>query len=755
MKKAILAFVFGVTFLMLSPFQAEAEQHDLYFKVIKDVNAYDNRTGTLISIGVVEENTVLQMRSMEGNWVSFYVGEDYYYLHKSGVEILNEPDDAAKFSETPNYHIYIKNTRNINIYEGTNKDKVNFVLFPRDSLPVLRENGGFIEVLIGSRVGYIDKTEVEYVFTNKTQYYKGKIDELPYYDNSSRKLVEVGKLSKGFVFKRVGEYGANWHEVEIGGKKRFIAKHQTEPATSDGRNRDWDRKTSSILTLKDSTIVYENTNGKLVPLAKINGQEKIFSSSPIGSNWYEVIVSGRVGFVYHTAVKLEFTSTHHYFEAIMDGVPLYDNSNGKLIPVGHIKSGTTFKRLKEYSANWHEIEIGGVKRYVAKYATMPSRVDQSANQAKGAYLTKITLLKDYEVVENRNGKLVPILTLKKGETLSSNSSLGSNWYRVVVSGREGFIYHSAVTAVPLPRDVVNPYQTYTYEQMVNDISTLAKMYPHIISTQVIGKSVDGRDLIAVRLGKGSKEITVNGSHHAREHMTTNVLMEMIDQYAYAYEKNSSFSNFNVRSVLDQVSIWFVPMVNPDGVTLVQKGHQSAKNPANVLKINGGSTDFSAWKANIRGVDLNRQYDASWANIVGNPGKPSSQNYKGPYPFSEPETQAMKNFVLAHSFQVGIAYHSSGEIIYWNFKQTGSQLTRDFQLSNKISKLTGYSLVPAVKNPSGGGFTDWFIETQKKSAFTPEISPYVGNRPVPISNFTDVWNRNKAVVMMLADYASKQ
>ena len=54
-------------------------------------------------------------------------------------------------------------------------------------------------------------------------------------------------------------------------------------------------------------------------------------------------------------------------------------------------------------------------------------------------------------------------------------------------------------------------------------------------------------------------------------MTTNVLMEMIDTYTESYRKKSTFAGYNVKSTLDKTSIWFVPMMNPDGVTLVQKG----------------------------------------------------------------------------------------------------------------------------------------------------------------------------------------
>ena len=86
--------------------------------------------------------------------------------------------------------------------------------------------------------------------------------------------------------------------------------------------------------------------------------------------------------------------------------------------------------------------------------------------------------------------------------------------------------------------VVNPNQTYTYTKMVTDIKKLEKAYPELIDTEVIGKSEYGRDIYAVSLGKGDATVFINGSHHAREWITTNVNMNMIDKYANAYEKRA-------------------------------------------------------------------------------------------------------------------------------------------------------------------------------------------------------------------------
>src|SRR5690606_4848826 len=138
--------------------------------------------------------------------------------------------------------------------------------------------------------------------------------------------------------------------------------------------------------------------------------------------------------------------------------------------------------------------------------------------------------------------------------------------------------------------------------------------------KIVGKSEYGRDIYAVSLGKGEATSFINGSHHAREWLTTNLNMNMIDEYASAYRKNNSIDGFNVRRILNDTTIWFIPMVNPDGVILQQEGLQAyPKSMHNsLIAMNKGSRNFTRWKANIKGIDLNRQYDAGWSTIRNSP-----------------------------------------------------------------------------------------------------------------------------------------
>ncbi|MGE8205865.1 M14 family zinc carboxypeptidase [Heyndrickxia sp. NPDC080065] len=301
--------------------------------------------------------------------------------------------------------------------------------------------------------------------------------------------------------------------------------------------------------------------------------------------------------------------------------------------------------------------------------------------------------------------------------------------------------------------VLNPNKMNTYEQLSKDVKLLSQKYPSIISVRSIGKTPYGRTIWAVKLGKGDATLLINAAHHAREWPTTNLTMKMIEQYANAYMKNTNISGYSVRNVLNQTSIWFVPMVNPDGVTLQQKGVNAfpQKVRKSLIAMNDGSTNFKRWKANAQGIDLNRQYPGGW--YKSSIKHSWYMNYSGTRPLQAPEAKAMYDFTMWVNPETEVSYHSSGHILYWGYKQTGSQYKRDLSIANKLHNITGYKIVKPTPNQKGGGFTDWFTYTLKKPGFTPEISSIVNNSNPPLSIMGDEWNRNKKVGLYLASLSS--
>ena len=305
------------------------------------------------------------------------------------------------------------------------------------------------------------------------------------------------------------------------------------------------------------------------------------------------------------------------------------------------------------------------------------------------------------------------------------------------------------------KDIVYPYQTYTFEKMESDLVKLNKRYNNELLTVVIGRSHFGKPIYATKLGKGTESIIVLGGHHGREWLTSTLTMKMLEEYASAYKKKAIIDGYST-NILDDVSIWFVPMVNPDGIYIQQKGvnHLPKKLQRKLIQMNNGCKVFSRWKANGVGIDLNRQYPAGWNEIKGSVSKPAYQLYKGKHPLEAEEVKSVVKFTRKIKPLAALSYHSSGRVLYWEFLEKEPELERNRKIAKKISKFTGYKLDTPDENAIGGGYTDWFSQEFKRPAFTPEISFYVKEDSPPTSVFQEEWNRNKIVGLFLAKEVKK-
>lgn len=313
-----------------------------------------------------------------------------------------------------------------------------------------------------------------------------------------------------------------------------------------------------------------------------------------------------------------------------------------------------------------------------------------------------------------------------------------------------FIY--AKPAICLGK-IVNPKETYTYKILEEDISQLRSQYGTILSIRTIGESHFGKKIFAIRMGKGDKHVVMVGAHHGREWMTSSLMMNMLEFYADAYQKNKSLGPFSP-AIFDEVSLWFVPMLNPDGVA-IQQGYHVNYPPLkrhHLLILNGGSNNFLRWKANGQGIDLNRQYPSGWEELPKEPQLPSYQFYRGEKPFEAKEVRALAHFTKEIGPLMAVAYHSSGREIYWKYKNKYEQ--RDKKLAWKLSMLTGYELSTPPSAAVGGGYTDWFITAFERPGFTIEICPLVKETSPPLIYFDEEWERNKFVGIFLATEARK-
>ncbi|MEG1528248.1 MAG: M14 family zinc carboxypeptidase [Clostridia bacterium] len=277
---------------------------------------------------------------------------------------------------------------------------------------------------------------------------------------------------------------------------------------------------------------------------------------------------------------------------------------------------------------------------------------------------------------------------------------------------------------------------FGYEDLLKEVDIFNSIG---VETGVVGDSYLKNRIPYIYIGNDKKNcIIVQGAIHAREHITALLVLDMAKHLLAR------------KDLILNGGIYFIPMVNVDGVMLAQQGDTVIKDKQlrkKLLQINGHS-DFSLWKANARGVDLNVNFDANFGSGEQNVFYPSSQNYVGEYANSEPETMALINFTTALRPKATLSYHTKGEVIYWRFGQTRTKLWEHYRLAKGIAQNTSYAL--AENSRSAGGYKDWCIQKLDIPAFTIEVGKDSYSHPYPYADYENLLMINKDIPRKLVN-----
>ena len=106
-------------------------------------------------------------------------------------------------------------------------------------------------------------------------------------------------------------------------------------------------------------------------------------------------------------------------------------------------------------------------------------------------------------------------------------------------------------------------------------------------------------------------------------------------------------------------------------------------------------------------------------------------------------QERTNFTLMHNFRLVIAYHTQGQEIYWQFQDYNPP--QSFEIGQKLSEASGYKLADTPYNSSFAGYKDWFIQTYNRPGYTIEAG--IGENPLPISQFDEIYNDNIGILIL--------
>lgn len=239
---------------------------------------------------------------------------------------------------------------------------------------------------------------------------------------------------------------------------------------------------------------------------------------------------------------------------------------------------------------------------------------------------------------------------------------------------------------------------YTYEQMRREIWMLWERYERqkMIQVQILGSSLEGRNIYAICLGnpRASKCVVIDAAIHGREWLNTQLMMLLVEEFCINYGRET-FQGKSYRDLFEEVCVYVLPMVNPDGVSISQRGLSAVKDPEYSELVGSLASEGTArWKANARGVDLNRNFHY---NFRKNPvKKPSAQEYGGTEPLSEPETRVLAAFIDEVKPLAAVNYHETGPLIYYS---------RFSKLLFGIRKATGY-VIQREQGVAPGALSSW-------------------------------------------------
>ncbi|MBA2873470.1 M14 family metallopeptidase [Thermaerobacillus caldiproteolyticus] len=290
--------------------------------------------------------------------------------------------------------------------------------------------------------------------------------------------------------------------------------------------------------------------------------------------------------------------------------------------------------------------------------------------------------------------------------------------------------------------IVNGKRQYDFAALQQDIECLCDHYP-FIRKRVIGSSVLGLPLIELKIGQGSTHIHINGSFHANEWITTAIIMTFVNDYLLALTNGRPLRGHRMLDYYKKVTLSIVPMVNPDGVNLVLNGPPEAESYRDeVIRINSGSLDFSQWKANIRGIDLNNQFPAKWEVEQARkiPKAPAPRDFPGVAPLTEPETKAMAALTNESDFAMILAFHTQGKEIYWGYE--GFEPSEAEKTVNEFANVSGYKAIRYID--SHAGYRDWFIQTWRRQGYTIELGE--GVNPLPIEQFSEIYKDSLGIFL---------
>ena len=285
------------------------------------------------------------------------------------------------------------------------------------------------------------------------------------------------------------------------------------------------------------------------------------------------------------------------------------------------------------------------------------------------------------------------------------------------------------------------------------ILELVRAYPSC-RTELLTTTAFQRPIRTLVIGSGSRKVLFTAAHHANEWITAYILLKYAEDLAENIQTGGRIGDQDAQMLSEAVTIYMIPMVNPDGVDLVTGALQPGSiqyDLARRLAENYPEFPFpEGWKANLLGVDLNLNYPAGWLQareIKFSQGftLPGPRDYVGRAPFNQLETQALSGYTEVVDPELVLAFHTQGQEIYWTFSDIDVPGARE--LGEAMAAASGYRLADVPFNSAFAGYKDWFIQQFRRPGYTIEAGR--GVNPLPLSQFEEIYRDNLPILNIAA------
>jgi len=296
---------------------------------------------------------------------------------------------------------------------------------------------------------------------------------------------------------------------------------------------------------------------------------------------------------------------------------------------------------------------------------------------------------------------------------------------VLIPDVGALILQQANEIVPQDGNLFTRY--LTLDEIYAAMRQLANQNPRLVQLLEIGRSIENRPIYALRLTRDPQrarvyrdrpQVVINAMQHAREWITPPVVLY------FAYRLVAEYpTNMQAREALDQLEVYVVPVVNPDGYVFTHtRDRLWRKNRRYLGRIAG---------RDVYGVDLNRNWGFRWGGS-GSSSDPNSETYRGSAPFSEPESYWLSRWMLSlPTLRAHVDVHSYSQLILWPWGYTTSRAPfhRVFERvavaqQQAIRRVYGlsYTIGPIATTlyTASGSMTDWVFGVRGALSYTYEL-----------------------------------